>query len=416
MKIKRVIFSIILLLSLAATVGCSNENEGYIDINQEDLHIVLTGTSQKGIPFQASDEWYIRIYYIGNNDVRWLNVTPTSGEASTTEITLQAQSLNYTEQSRSAEVVIKLPGRASTTIHVEQPPVERPKTLLSLTRTLSGGGVIKGPSSLAFEYDQKSGKVNAFTTQEGKNSTRYAVKTEATKGTITTKTTTGEASFDFTMNSNRIYDCGPLEWTFRDANSDLVMKRSSVTFNFRYDNSENKLLKSMTRFESISVEDGATLAEARKEKEVYDYTYDNLRIEKITHTLPYDTGLKDQPQDTIIYTLHYPTDESLIQENNLTANVWDLLVLPENQGVPLYSPTGYWMLGLTGIDQGALPESISVELKIHSVDPETGSWPYQYLYSYQRSAELMIETANTNMSYTAGGVAKSVAIQFTYEQ
>lgn len=416
MKIKSVIFTIILFISLAAATSCSNENKGYIDINKEDLNIVLSGTSQKTIPFQASDEWYVRIYYNGSNEVRWLNVTPTSGEASVVEITLQAQTLNYTEELRSADVVIKLPGRANVTIHVEQPPVTRPKTLLSLTRALSSGGVIKGPSEIAFGYDEKTGKVNTFTTKERQLATQYTVKTEATKGTITSKTTAGEASFEFTMSNNRIYDCGPLEWIFKDTNSNLLMKRSSVTFNFRYDNSENKLLKSVTRSETIEVEEGATLPVSRQEKEIYNYTYDNLRIEKIAHTLPYDVTSEVEQRDTIIYTLHYPTDESLVQENNLTANVWDLLVLPENQGVPFYSPTGYWMLGLTGIDQGSLPESISVELKIHSADPETGSWPSQFLYSYQKSAELMIETANTNINYTAGGAAKSVVMQFTYEQ
>lgn len=408
--------------------GCNVPDSGHINISPEQLSIELNGTLPQAITFEANGEWYTRVTYLndgtnsdgenGNGetdsddgnateDARWLNITPTSGSTDQTSITVQAITANYTQQSRRAELLLKLPGSAGVTIAITQPPTVRPARLASITRTLSGGSV-NGPSQISFEYDDNDNMI-AFTSIDSRSGTiRYSATKTSSSATITATTSSGESSITATMVNGLIYSCGPIEWTFSDPNSGIVMDRSSVTFNFRYDNSENKLLQSITRAETVSVEDGETLPESLSREERYEFVFSNLRIDSIYHILPYDPSDRKAVRDTVAYKLNYPAESVT---NNLTADLWDMIVMPEAQGTPFYSITGFWLFGLTGTIQGEFPETASVDARIHTGRNDIPS-AVQYNYGDDGGN---LNPATADINYADGSTA-NYSMRFSYNE
>lgn len=407
---------------------CNVPDDGRINITPEQLSVELNGTLPQAITFEANGEWYTRVTYrndgandneengsveTGNDDEnsaeddRWLNVTPTSGSADQTSITVQAITANYTQQARRADLLIKLPGSEGVTIAITQPPTVRPAQLTTITRTLSGGAV-NGPSQISFEYDDNDNMI-AFTSVDSRSGTiRYSVTETSSSATITATTSSGESSITATMVNGLIYSCGPVEWTFSDPNSGIVMDRSSVTFNFRYDNSENKLLQSITRAETVSVEDGETLSENLSREERYEFVFSNLRIDSIYHILPYDPSDRKAMRDTVAYKLNYPAESVT---NNLTADLWDMIVMPEAQGTPFYSITGFWLFGLTGTIQGEFPETASVEARIHTGRTDI---PSAVRYTYVDDGG-NLNPATADINYADGSTA-NYSMRFSYKE
>ena len=203
-----------------------------------------------------------------------------------------------------------------------------------------------------------------------------------------------ESSFQIKMLDGRAYGYENLEWSFADANTGIILNRSTVSISLSYDNSEDKLLQKITRNETMSMRNGETLDTAQVINETFDYFYDNLRVDSICHITTYNPNDEAKMvQDTVQYKLNYPTQETGYQDNNLTANVWNIFVLPEAQGTPFYSLTGFWLLGLTGDPQSNFPESADITTQIHSQEGLQTSWPTRYLYSYHRNGDELSDAA-----------------------
>lgn len=154
-----------------------------------------------------------------------------------------------------------------------------------------------------------------------------------------------ESSFQIKMLDGRAYGYENLEWSFADANTGIILNRSTVSISLSYDNSEDKLLQKITRNETMSMRNGETLDTAQVINETFDYFYDNLRVDSICHITTYNPNDEAKMvQDTVQYKLNYPTQETGYQDNNLTANVWNIFVLPE-AGVRRFTPSpvsGCW--------------------------------------------------------------------------
>ena len=93
-------FALLLLLPAASLTACVTGNKGYVRIPSDLTDITLIGTNPKEITLEASDDWYVRIFYEEGDTLRWLNATPLSGRADETSVTLTAKTPNYTTQLR----------------------------------------------------------------------------------------------------------------------------------------------------------------------------------------------------------------------------------------------------------------------------------------------------------------------------
>ncbi len=222
-----------------------------------------------------------------------------------------------------------------------------------------------------------------------------------------------ESSFQIKMLDGRAYGYENLEWSFADANTGIILNRSTVSISLSYDNSEDKLLQKITRNETMSMRNGETLDTAQVINETFDYFYDNLRVDSICHITTYNPNDEAKMvQDTVQYKLNYPTQETGYQDNNLTANVWNIFVLPEAQGTPFYSLTGFWLLGLTGDPQSNFPESADITTQIHSQEGLQTSWPTRYLYSYHRNGDELSDAA-TDIVFPSS--TPRLTMTFSYE-
>ena len=413
MYMGRTLANITIALCLTAlSASCAHDN-AYVDIDDPGMHdIELSGTNPFTVNFRASAEWYARIFYEQGDTTRWLNVTPLSGSPNITSVTIMAKSANYTGSDRHADVEIKLPGNVGTQIRVTQPAVARPRQLSGIKRTLIGG-TLDGPAELSFEYADESDEVTSFTTGSGDGAVTYSVEKGSSSGTVTMASGGSESSFQIKMLDGRAYGYENLEWSFADANTGIILNRSTVSISLSYDNSEDKLLQKITRNETMSMRNGATLDTAQVINETFDYFYDNLRVDSICHITTYNPNDEAKMvQDTVQYKLNYPTQETGYQDNNLTANVWNIFVLPEAQGTPFYSLTGFWLLGLTGDPQSNFPESADITTQIHSQEGLQTSWPTRYLYSYHRNGDELSDAA-TDIVFPSS--TPRLTMTFSYE-
>lgn len=163
----------------------------------------------------------------------------------------------------------------------------------------------------------------------------------------------------------------------------------------------------------MSMRNGETLDTAQVINETFDYFYDNLRVDSICHITTYNPNDEAKMvQDTVQYKLNYPTQETGYQDNNLTTNVWNIFVLPEAQGTPFYSLTGFWLLGLTGDPQSNFPESADITTQIHSQEGLQTSWPTRYLYSYHRNGDELSDAA-TDIVFPSS--TPRLTMTFSYE-
>ncbi len=414
MQIKPILLNALLPLCLltALAASCAHD-DAYVDIEDPDMHAVtLAGTNPFTLRFRASAEWYARIFYEQGDTTRWLNVTPLSGSPQGTSITITAKSANYTGVDRRARVEIKLPGNIGTTVQVTQPPVPRPRRLAGIRRIVTGG-TLDGPSEISFGYEENEDVVNSFTVGSGEGAVTYSIKKSGTTGTVTMRIGEDESSFPVKMLDGRAYGYENLEWSFADANTGIILDRSTVTISFSYDTSEDKLLKQVSRQETIQMRNGQTLDTAQVVRQTFDYFYDNLSIDSISLvTVYYTSNPTVNVQDTVQYKLRYPTREEGYQDNNLTADVWHLFVLPEAQGTPFYSLTGFRILGLTGYPQSNFPESVTINSQIHSPQGKQAAWASRYLYTYQRNGE-ELSSAATDITYPTSSTR--VSMTFAYE-
>lgn len=402
----------VLLLTLLLS-ACTNGNQGYVRIPDDLRNITLIGTNPKQVTLDASNDWYVRIFYEKGDTLRWLNATPLSGTAAATSVTLTAKTPNYGNEPRHAEVQFKLPGNAGTVIRVTQQTSPKPQPLTMLTRSLSGA-TLEGPAQLTFEYDEETENTPVFSD----GTYRYAVTRGSSIGSIATYLPDNSSSqFSFSEVNGRITSCGPMQWEFSDYNTGILMQRSKVTFTFSYDRSEDKKLASIVRDEEFTVEEGITLDQSRKQSEIYEFAYDNLRIISITHTLPYESSQPTASRSKLVYTFTYPEDDADIQENNLTTNIWDMIVMPGMQGTPFYSLTGYGIFGLTGDTQGNFPLSAQVEYIPPAADEGTdtaaaASLPQQVTYTFTRDNNSALTGAQTVTTYTDH--SETAALTFSY--
>ena len=182
-------FALLLLLPAASLTACVTGNKGYVRIPSDLTDITLIGTNPKEITLEASDDWYVRIFYEEGDTLRWLNATPLSGRADETSVTLTAKTPNYTTQPRRAEVQFKLPGDAGTIIRVTQQISPKPQPLTHLTRSLSGA-TLEGPSELTFQYDEELENTPVFSD----GTTTYTLTRGTSNGTIATATSGGTSS------------------------------------------------------------------------------------------------------------------------------------------------------------------------------------------------------------------------------
>ena len=413
MNMGRTLANITIALCLTAlSASCAHDN-AYVDIDDPGMHdIELSGTNPFTVNFRASAEWYARIFYEQGDTTRWLNVTPLSGSPNITSVTIMAKSANYTGSDRHADVEIKLPGNVGTQIRVTQPAVARPRQLSGIRRTLIGG-TLGGPAELSFEYADESDEVTSFTTGSGNGAVTYSVEKGSSSGTVTMASGGSESSFQIKMLDGRAYGYENLEWSFADANTGIILNRSTVSISLSYDNSEDKLLQKITRNETMSMRNGETLDTAQVINETFDYFYDNLRVDSICHITTYNPNDEAKMvQDTVQYKLNYPTQETGYQDNNLTTNVWNIFVLPEAQGTPFYFLTGFWLLGLTGDPQSNFPESADITTQIHSQEGLQTSWPTRYLYSYHRNGDELSDAA-TDIVFPSS--TPRLTMTFSYE-
>ncbi len=255
--------------------------------------------------------------------------------------------------------------------------------------------------------------MNSFTVGSGEGAVTYSIKKSGTTGTVTMRIGEDESSFPVKMLDGRAYGYENLEWSFADANTGIILDRSTVTISFSYDTSEDKLLKQVSRQETIQMRNGQTLDTAQVVRQTFDYFYDNLSIDSISLvTVYYTSNPAVNVQDTVQYKLRYPTREEGYQDNNLTADVWHLFVLPEAQGTPFYSLTGFRILGLTGYPQSNFPESVTINSQIHSPQGKQAAWASRYLYTYQRNGE-ELSSAATDITYPTSSTR--VSMTFAYE-
>lgn len=384
---KSFIAPIFALCLSALLTACAIPDRGYVRIDPSLQEITLIGTNPKEITLEASDDWYVRILYAEGDTLRWLNATPLSGQPDETSFTLTAKTPNYTSSPRQADVQVKLPGDTGTIIRVTQQTSVKPDPLTMMTRSLTGA-TLEGPSQFTFEYDEELNSTTAFS--DGTN--RYTNIGGTSVGNIVATPIGSEtgSTLTYSVVNNRISSFGPLQWEFNDRNTGILMQRSKVTFNFSYDRSEDKKLASITRTEVFTIENGSTLAESREEIETYEFAYDNLRIVSVTHTLPYLSSQPSSSRSKLIYTFNYPETDTEIQENNLTTNIWDMIVMPFAQGTPFYTLTGFGIFGLTGDTQGNFP--ISAQVEYIAPTPEEASaatraatsLPQQITYAFER--------------------------------
>ena len=228
------------------------------------------------------------------------------------------------------------------------------------------------------------------------------------------RTGTTESSLPISMLNERIYEYSDAVWSFSDVNSGIVLNTSTVSFSFNYDSSEDKLLKQITRNETITMDDGQLLNPERLVTETYNYTYDDfLRIDSLCHITTYNQNTAEPVSDTVSYKLFYPNDDTL-QSNTLTANIVDMLLFPELQGSPFYTTTGFSTLGLTGTMQTSFPASAKVEAKIHSEEGLAIMWPETYLYIYQMSGT-ELSSMSVRMTYPDAATS-NVLTTFSYEE
>lgn len=407
-------------LAFTAT-SCISSDEGFVNIADNKYDVSLSGTSPMTIEFEASSDWYVRPYYDETSssddteEQRWLNITPLSGTADDTSITIMATSPNYTGTDKTARVEIKLPGGAGAIINVTHPAVAKPRNLASITRSMAGG-TVEGPVLLSFQYTEGSDGdaiVTSFSSGTGSSATTYSATTGSSSGEIIMRTGTAESSLPISMLNERVYGYSDAVWSFSDVNSGIVLNTSTVSFSFNYDSSEDKLLKQITRNETITMDDGELINPGRLVTETYNYTYDDfLRIDSLCHITTYNPNTAEPIRDTVSYKLTYPNDETL-QSNTLTANIVDILLFPELQGSPFYAMTGFSTLGLTGEMQTSFPASATIEAKIHSEEGLAMSWPETYLYTYQMSGTEMT-SMSVRITYP-DATTSNVLTTFSYE-
>lgn len=412
MKTISLLFKSLLITGVCAVaVACADSPEGSIDIIPDEREIELSGTNPRTIAFTASGEWYARINYSQGDTIKWLNISPITGSEGSNTITITAKSQNYTGKDRKAQVEIKLPANNAGIITVVQPAVPKPRYLKSLVRSASGT-TLSGPSAISLEYDGKTERVSAFSVGTGSQATRYQLKGSS----IETTPAKGEGSqIPIKFIGDRISTTGTLTWVFSDIYTGIILNSSTVLFEFSYDNSDDKLLQKITRSESITVQDGVTLTAPLNIMETYEYKYSTIRVDSLIHIKIYsDTAIEPVTavSDTVKYALRYAEDYEEIEDNNMTADIWNLLVFPQFQGTPFYSLTGYWMLGLTGNMQNNLPQEVTVESMVHSSEGMRSDWPSNYLYTYHRNALQEIESAETDITYATH--TPLITMTFTY--
>lgn len=372
--------SVVVVSSVVAalSVACAPD-EGYVNVEQEMLDLELSGITPVYVDFEASGSWYARIYYNNTDTTRWLNVSPLTGDAGRQTLVVAARSSNYAAALRNAGVEIKIPGGAGVTMRVNQPAVPPPRLMGSLSRGTTGM-VLEGPVSYGFQYDEESEQLVSFSA----GGTTYSVEAGQTSGTLTMATENGSNSIGISMLNGRVYGYSGVTWTFADANSGIALDVSTVSFNFSYDNSEDRKLTGITRTETISMQDGVTLDTARTVTETLNYTYDGqLRVDSLSLVRAYEvSGSTASVSDTITYKLSYPTGEATLHENTMSVDLCGMLMLPEFYGTPFYSVTGFSMLGLTGDSQSSLPDSAAIEARVHSEEGLAARWPSSYTYTY----------------------------------
>lgn len=402
--------TILALFAATAIAACADTLQGYVDIDSGQREIVLSGSNPRTVEFTASGEWYARINYAPGDTIKWLNVTPLTGEAGTHSLTITAKTPNYTGRDRTADVEIKLPANNGGVIKVIQPAVDKPRFLQSLRRAMSGA-ILSGPSDIEFEYNEKTETVSAFITGTGNTATRYE-RAGSGVDVIQPDGSSGQIPMKFT--GERVLSTENMEWEFRDVYSGILLDRSSVRFEFSYDNSEDKLLQKITRHETVSVRDGETLTIPLTITETYEYKYTTIRIDSLIHIATYSDASTEPTTfvDTVKYGLKYAESYENIEDNNMTADVWELLVFPQLQGVPFYSLTGYRLLGLMGNMQPNLPEQMTVESRIHSPEGLAEEWALRYLYTYRRNAAKEITNSYSDIEYRSGTARGTV--DFTY--
>lgn len=394
--------------------ACADSPGGTIGIDPENREIELSGTNPRTVHFTASGPWYVRIDYI-QGDTKWLNVSPLTGEEGSHTLTITAKSQNYTGQDRKALLVIKLPANDAEVVTVIQPAVPKPRFLSSLTRSVSGTN-LQGPTHISFEYNEAGEKVSAFSAGTGSQTARYELKQSGSAGSIDITPAPEEGNrIPLKFIADRISSTGLMGWDFRDRYTGNLLQSSTVMFEFTYDNSDDKLLTQIKRTESLITRNGETLSAPLNIVETYEYRYTTIRIDSLIHIKSYTDTSKEpvtEVSDTVKYALKYAENYEDIEDNNMTADIWNLLVFPQFQGEPFYTLTGYWLLGLTGSMQNNLPQEVTVERRIHSPEGMNEEWPARYIYTYQRNAAHEIDDAYTAIEY--GTVTDRVTMAFTY--
>ena len=420
MNLKSLLLKIWMLTGVSILCGCVPQNTGSIEIEADITEIILSGTKPYTIVFTASGEWYSRIEYIQNGsneeESKWLTMTPQNGSEGICTATISANSANNSGTDRMANIEIRLPADASKTIRIIQPSVPKPRLLTSISRSASGNA-LSGPVAMSFNYDESENLV-AFATGTSQQ-TEYRLSAVAGANTATIDVTVpGNItwSLPLRMVNDRISSTEQMLWSFTDQYTGIVLDQSAVTFSFSYDNSDNRLLQRATRTETIIMRDGETLPSPIELEETFHYAYTAVRMDSLIHVMKY-TYLEDntptEVSDTIKYALKYPAVQDLIEDNNLTADIWDMIVFPEHQGVPFYSFTGYTILNLTGNQQPSFPEEVTVEMYIHSPEGLAREWPDNYSYAYtSTSGEL--QRSVTSAAY--GPLTYSTLVEFSYQE
>ena len=400
--------------------GCMPQNNGYIDIESGISELTLSGTRPYTIEFTASSDWYARITYVQNGtedeeNSKWLSMTPMSGSAGTYSAIVIANSPNNSGVDRQASIEIRLPADASKTIKIIQPSVPKPKKLISITRIMSGG-ILSGPSAMAFGYDDDD-ELISFSTGSSSQQTQYSLSGAGSSTAAINVSGPGDInwSIPIRMVNDRVSSTEQMLWSFADQYTGIILDQSSVAFSFSYDSSDNKLLQQATRTETIIMRDGETLPSPIQLEETLQYKYTAIRMDSLIHIKKYSYTENEttiQIADTIKYSLKYPADQNSVQDNNLTADIWDIIVFPELQGIPFYSFTGYTTLNLIGNTQPSFPYEVSVETFLHSPDGLTGQWPDRYAFSYDTDSDGQLQNSSSDAVYNQ--TSAHISTSFNY--
>ena len=336
-----------------------------------------------------------------------------SGSAGTHTAIIIANSTNNSGIDRIASIEIRLPADDAKTIKIIQPSVPKPAQLNSITR-IASGGQLPGPSAMAFGYDD-SGDLISFATGSSAQPTQYTLSGAGSQAAAISVSGPGDSNWTIPirMVNDRISSTEQMLWSFADQYTGIILDQSAVTFTFSYDSSDNKLLQQAVRTETIIMRDGETLPSPIQLEETLNYRYTAIRMDSLIRIRKYSYIENEsalQISDTIKYALKYPAGQDSVQDNNLTADIWEMIVFPELQGTPFYSFTGYTTLGLIGNTQPSFPEEVSVETFLHSPEALASQWPYRY--TYIPTADGQLQNAVSDAAYDQNSLHISTVLNY----